>query len=187
MKKTDKDIKQTKLYLPKGRYFDQYIIRENDDIDFEFKDDKGKTQSVHGYIIKIGIDDITKKEYMTVLSYNYGLDNNIFFVYMNQITKIVNITHPNKTASFSPVYCADESVILLRSSRDTDEMEYSRDGKIWNTISSSGGSGGDSGDGQLLKIMRQKGFDGTISDLADLLLELYQNKDDIVLRKVEKL
>lgn len=185
--KTDKDLKQTKLYLRKGRYFDQYIIRENDDIDFDFKNDKGKTISVHGYVIKIGIDDINKKEYMTVLSYNYGLDDTVFFVYIDQITKIGNITHPNKTASFSPVYCADESVILLRSSKDTDEMEYSRDGKIWNPVGTGSGSGESSRDGQLMKIMRQKGFDGTISDLADLLLELYKNKDDIVARKIETL
>ena len=186
----DTNIKRCTINIqdPATKKLKSYTFTENDVMNIKYKDENNKIIELHGFLLKIGIDSVNKKEYFTVLSYNFGTNKNIHFFYTNQIVQIINISKSVNPYSFGPVYCADESVILMRQN-EYEELEISKDGNTWITVSGGGaGSGvGNSEDSSLLRIMKQKGFTGNINDLADMLNELYTNLDDILLLEVQDL
>ena len=158
---------------PATKKYKSYTFTENDVMNLIYKKDN-KNVSLHGFLLKIGVDDITNKEYFTAISYNYGTDNNIHFFYTDQIVQVINISKSTNPYSFGPVYCGDESVILLRSNENS-ELEMSKDGNKWVNVTAAV----DASD-SLLKLMRERGFKGELTDVADFLMEVYNNLDNLV-------
>lgn len=177
----DTNIKKCTVSLEERGKIKQYSFTENDVMNIKYKDVNNRIIDLHGLLLKIGIDDVTGKEYFTVLSYNYGNNKNIHFFYTNQITQIINISKSTSPYSFGPIYCADESVILMRQNQYS-ELEVSKDGNTWINVTASVDNSN-----SLLKLMKQKGFTGELQDVADMLLEMYNNFDDILLLEVQDL
>lgn len=125
------DEKQTKIQG--NNVFKEVKISENDIIDLTYIKDN-KLLKAYGELIKIGI--LNGKKYFVIMLYNYYDDNNVLFVYVNDIKMINNINHKNEPVSFSKVICPDESVILLKSVNGI--LQFSSNGKDWNTIGAGG-------------------------------------------------
>lgn len=167
-----------------GKYsVHEYEIGEKDDVDLEYINDKDERVRVYGKVLKVGVDPINRKEYITVILYDFTEEDNIHFIYIHRITKVTNVNHTKETASFGPVISADESIILLKEMHG--RLMYSGNGKTWRTITS--GSGGGDASNLLFDIMIEKGYTGTMYDLADLLIEYSKNHDNIVTREFKDL
>ena len=177
----DKNIKQIRINLKHTKPYRTVTLQEKDKINMKYKDDSGNLETVHGYLLKIGVDPIKNKNYITLILYNYREDNNVRFIYTDQIIDIININRSKETYSFSPIYCSDESVLLLKSTGNN--LQFTSDGKTWNNVSGGSGVSTDS----IYNKMVEKGFTGTEDDLVDLLLNLYKEKDNIVIREIENL
>ena len=167
----DKSIKTLKIgILEKGRIKNVNVI-EKDIIDFTYKKN-GKNISLKGEIIKIGIKN--KRTYIVVIDYNYTAEDNVHFVYTSDIVKITNVVHSGEKYSFSPIYSADESVLLLRQKDGI--LEYTSDGKDWNGVSGINNTSSDF----VYDTMVSLGYTGTVQDMARTLKELCENSDNIV-------
>ena len=173
---SDQNIKTLQVTLPtmygSTTRLVTMLITEKDIIDLEFrKSGETRTHRVLGEIIKIGVDDNTSKKYLTIISYEYENDTNVFKVFLSEITRVVNINHTGDPYAFGPIYSPDESVILIR---DNDNgFEYSKDGENWKTISECG-----CGESFYSKCVAA-GWEGTENELAAAVVELCQNKDKI--------
>ena len=125
------DEKQSKI---EGKnVFKDVRIAENDVIDLIYEKD-GKILKAYGELIKIGV--INEKKYFTIMLYNYYDDDNVVFIYVNDIKMINNVNHKNEPLSFNKVICPDESVILLRSVNGV--LQFSNNGKDWSSIGAGG-------------------------------------------------
>lgn len=112
---------------------------EHDTVNLFFKDpDTKKTIQIEtGEIIKIGLDR-NDSPYLVIFSFNYYLDNNLFNVPCSSLIQVVTVNHSPNTYTLTPVYSADESVAVLRSS--DGHLQYTINGKDWYTC---GGGGSD--------------------------------------------
>ena len=172
----DTSIKRCTVNIldPATKRYKEYTFTENDVLNIIYTKD-GKNINLHGFLLKIGIDEFRgNKEYFTVISYNYGTDNNIHFFYTSDIVQVINVNKSTNPYSFGPVYCGDESVILMRMSPNS-ELEVSKDGFTWINVTTSIDNSS-----SLLKLMRERGFKGELSDVADMLMDLYHNMENIV-------
>ena len=169
----DKHIKTLKIGVVQNGIIKNTNVIEKDIIDFVYKKD-GKNISVKGELIKIGKKN--NKNYLVILDYNYSSENNVHFVYTSDIVKIINVVHSGNQYSFSPIYSADESVLLLRQKDGI--LEYTSDGKVWK--GTGGGEGGSSASDIVYNAMKDLGYQGSIKDMARSLKELCENSDNIV-------
>ena len=157
-------------------------LREGDRLSIVYKNDKTFVTKVTGKLVKIGVKN--NKVYFVVLDYMFSRKNNIHNFTEEDIVKIENVNRSKETVSFAPVYCADESVLLLRVGIDGD-FEYTDDGKTWRTISGSSGGGED----KILNAIREAGYDMDVNELGEAigflaskckeLRELIDMKDDL--------
>ena len=168
----DKHIKTLKIGVVQNGVIKNTNVIEKDIIDFVYKKD-GKNITVRGELIKIGKKN--NKNYIVVLDYNYSAEDNIHFVYTTDIVKIINVVHSGQQYSFSPIYSADESVLLLRQKDGI--LEYTSDGKVWRGAGSGEGS---SASDIVYDAMKDLGYQGSINDMARSLKELCENSDNIV-------
>lgn len=111
---------------------------EHDNIDVKYYNAKNKIVHTYGEIIKIGEYSDSGKKYILVLDYDYYADPNIHSIDLSKLYTIVNVVHSSEPYSFSPVYCADETVALVRAEGNT--FEFSTNGRDW--IEVHGGSEG---------------------------------------------
>ena len=113
---------------------------EHDIVNLKFKSpDTGKVIQIEtGEIIKIGIN-ASNNTYLTIFSYNYTLDNNLFYVPTSSLTQIISVNHSSEQYTLTPIYSSDESVAVLRSNDNC--LEYTVNGKDW--IKCGGGGGSD--------------------------------------------
>lgn len=121
-------------YLGITRLKTVYLI-EKDVIDIRFRR-RGKDpiiRNVKGEIIKIGIDDDDRK-YIVVLAYNYGDDDNVFKIHVDEFREIININHSTEPYSFGPVYCPDETAIMIKAVDGA--LLFSHDGENWTAAGS---------------------------------------------------
>ena len=179
----DTNIKRCTINVqdPVTKKLKSYSFTENDVLNIKYKDENDKIIDLHGFLLKIGVDTINKKEYFTVLSYNFGASKNIHFFYTSQIVQIINISKSTDPYSFGPIYCADESVILMRQNENS-ELEVSKDGNTWVNVTAAVDNSS-----SLLKLMKQKGFQGELQDVANMLTDLYDNFDNLLVLEVEDL
>ena len=177
---SDQNIKTLQVTLPivfgNSTRLVTMLITEKDIIDLEFrKAGENKTYRVLGEIIKIGVDpENADKKYLTILSYEYENDTNVFKVFLSEIKRVVNINHTGDPYAFGPIYSPDESVILIR---DNNGFEYSKDGETWKPVS--GGEGSSTVVDSFYDKCVEQGWNGTEEDLAAAIVELCNNKDKI--------
>ena len=166
----DKHIKTLKIGVVQDGRINNTTVIEKDIIDFVYKKD-GKNISIKGELIKIGKKN--NHHYLVVLDYNYTNEDNVHFVYTSQIVKIVNVIHSGDQYSFSPVYSSDESILLLRQKDGV--LEYTKDGNEWNEVITS-----DTLTDPIYDAMTSIGYQGTVEDMAAVMKELCENKENIV-------
>lgn len=100
-------------------------------------------------------------------------------IYIKDISKINNINRQDIPISFAPVFCPDESIILLKQN-ENGELCFSSNGRVYKTASSSG----EQKDviGILYDTLTEHGLKCTKMEMFDRLVDLLNNIDSIVCR-----
>ena len=111
---------------------------EHDNIDVKYYGKNNKITHTYGEIIKIGEYSDSGKKYILVLDYDYYAEENIHSIDLTKLYTIVNVVHSSEPYSFSPVYCADETVALVKAEGST--FKFTTNGRDW--IEVHGGSEG---------------------------------------------
>lgn len=110
---------------------------EHDNIDIRYYGKNNKITHTYGEIIKIG-EYADGRKYILVLDYDYYAEENVHSIDLTKIYTIINVVHSNLPYSFSPVYCADETVALVKAQGES--FFFTTDGKTWVEVHG-GGSG----------------------------------------------
>lgn len=113
---------------------------EQDIIDLYFKRkfDKNNLRAI-GQVIKIGVDN-DKRKYFVVLAYQYQDEENLFKIHLDEVVRVINLTHSPNPYSFCPVYNHDETAILIKAQDGV--LYFSKDGEEWIASGTSGEGGG---------------------------------------------
>ena len=110
---------------------------EHDNIDLKYYGEHNKITHTYGEIIKIGEYSDSGKKYILVLDYDYYADPNIHSIDLTKLYTIVNVVHSSEPYSFSPVYCADETVALIKA--EDSVFKFSTNGRDWVEVQGGGG------------------------------------------------
>ena len=113
---------------------------EHDNIDVKYYGANNKIKHTYGEIIKIGEYADSGKKYILVLDYDYYAEENIHSIDLTKLYTIINVVHSSEPYSFSPVYCADETVALVKAEGTT--FKFTTNGRDWIAVEGGGGGGG---------------------------------------------
>ena len=102
---------------------------EHDNIDVRYYGKNNKIMHTYGEIIKIGEYSDSGKKYILVLDYDYYAEENIHSIDLSKLYTIINVVHSSEPYSFSPVYCADETVALVKAEGET--FKFTTNGRDW--------------------------------------------------------